>query len=353
MASGSGDAPRRSILMKGKGRMTDNLGHDDRAYHEYLQHQVYAEDLGLNILQFHSHPSLRISEPDLNVTHILTSQSENMSDLGHDGDEPDDPDPNPHQDFDFDPQMEEKLPKQKHITNSHRDARAKSSSQAQILRLESLPDYLSVYYAQCLKIDYDIDMCCARVKTLLYELYDEYLRVYGPSLNIDVPQTQNASRSSSSSSGFFNLGYNLLSKKTKKLRGSSSSSSTTYSELESYLSTSFEFIEDTEDKKFDILHWWNEYERYFPILAMIAKQILSTPVSMVAVEQQFSAGGNILDPKRSLMSPKSLQIQACVEDWTKAQYRQQEIDQDDQDEPFHFFKDDQPAESRTDDHGND
>ncbi|KAK3218131.1 hypothetical protein Dsin_012101 [Dipteronia sinensis] len=156
-------------------------------------------------------------------------------------------------------------------------------------RLESLPDYLSAYYEQGLKIDYDVDMCCARVKTLLYELYDEYIKVYGPSLNIDVPQTQNVSRSSSSSSsGFVNLG----------------------------------FIEDTEDKKFDILHWWKEHERYFPILAMIAKQILSTPVSTVAVEQQFSAGGNILDPKRSLMSPKSLQIQACVEDWTKAQYRQ-------------------------------
>ncbi|KAK3189556.1 hypothetical protein Dsin_029117 [Dipteronia sinensis] len=383
-----------------------------------------------------------------------------MPDLGHDGDEPDGPDPNPPQDFDFDPQMEEKLPKQvksdlfvlhmkkvthedgstvvicnyckkvfkwhksggygtyrKHITNSHPDAQAKSSSQAQIpsnvcgllkvfytatnnlsglniagafahcesdsqlhecvtamkdkwleyykefpniylialcfdprCRLESLPDYLSVYYEQGLKIDYDVDMCCARVKTLLYELYDEYLKVYGPSLNIDVPQNQNVSRSSSSSSGFVNLRYNLLSKKTKKLRGYSSSSSTIYSELESYLSTSFGFIEDTEDKKFDILHWWKEHERYFPILAMIAKQILSTPVSTVAVEQQFSAGGNILDPKRSLISPKSLQIQACVEYWTKAQYRQQEIDQE---EPYDFFKDDQPAESRTDDHGND
>ncbi|KAK3225673.1 hypothetical protein Dsin_005535 [Dipteronia sinensis] len=133
-------------------------------------------------------------------------------------------------------------------------------------RLESLPDYLSAYYEQGLKIDYDVDMCCARVKTLLYELYDEYLKVYGPSLNIDVPQTQNVSRSSSSSSGFVNLGYNLLSKKTKKLRGSSSSSSTTYSELESYLSTSFRFIEDTEDKKFDILHWWKEHERYKLVL---------------------------------------------------------------------------------------
>ncbi|KAK3198259.1 hypothetical protein Dsin_021674, partial [Dipteronia sinensis] len=79
---------------------------------------------------------------------------------------------------------------------------------------------------------------------------------------------------------------------------------------------------------------------------MIAKNILSTPVSTVAVEQQFSVGGNILDPTSSLMSLKSLQMQACVEDWTKAQYRQQEIDWE---EPYDFLKDNEPAESRTND----
>ncbi|KAK2648539.1 hypothetical protein Ddye_016028 [Dipteronia dyeriana] len=213
-------------------------------------------------------------------------------------------------------------------------------------RLESLSDYLFAYYEQSLKIEYADDNCCDRVKTLLYELYDEYLRVFGPSLNIDVPQTQNVSQSSSSS-GFMNLGYNLLSKKTKKLRGSSSSCSNTYFELESYLGTSFEFIEDTQDKKFEILHWWNEHEKYFPILAMIAIQIFSTPVSTVAVKQQFSVGGNILDSRCSLLSPKSIQIQVCV---TKAEYRQQEIDQE---EPYNFFKDDQPdTGSGTDDQNN-
>ena len=120
-------------------------------------------------------------------------------------------------------------------------------------RLENLHDYLSAYYSQGLQIDYDVDACCDRIKKVLYDLYDEYLRVYGPSLNIDVPQNQNVSHSPSSF-GFMSLGYNLLSKKTKKLQGSSSSSSTTYSELESYLGTSFEFVEDTEEKKFDILH---------------------------------------------------------------------------------------------------
>ncbi|KAK2663365.1 hypothetical protein Ddye_001939 [Dipteronia dyeriana] len=58
-------------------------------------------------------------------------------------------------------------------------------------------------------------------------------------------------------------------------------------------------------------------------------------VSTVAVEQQFSASGNILDSRRSLLSPKLIHIQACVDDWPKTKYRQQEIDQE---EPYDFFK---------------
>ncbi|KAK3205420.1 hypothetical protein Dsin_019466 [Dipteronia sinensis] len=53
---------------------------------------------------------------------------------------------------------------------------AHCESDSQLLELENLSDYLSAYYEQGLKIDYDVDMCCARVKTLLYELHDEYLR---------------------------------------------------------------------------------------------------------------------------------------------------------------------------------
>ncbi|KAK3193523.1 hypothetical protein Dsin_024833 [Dipteronia sinensis] len=430
--------------MKGKGRMTDNLGHDNRAYHEYLQQQVYAEDLGLNFPQSHSHPSLRISEPDLNVTPILTSQSENMPDLGHDGDEPD---PNPHQDFDFYPQIEEKLPKQvksdlfvlhmkkvthedgstvvicnyckkvfkwhksggygsyrKHITNSHPDAQAKSSSQSQIpsfgenvgfnnyCQLALNPDacrvprttltealeniyekekkmlekFLEKYNGRvsvCADIWSDhwqmhsyIGVTChymdnawtIQKRILAFRVFDEKHTAANIFRHLRIIFTEYKIENKIFAIGFDNASNNtavipaLIELCKPYLGGSSSSSSTTYSELESYLSTSFGFIEDTEDKKFDILYWWKEHERYFPILAMIAKQILSTPVSTVAVEQQFSAGGNILDPKRSLMSPKSLQIQACVEDWTKAQYRQQEIDQE---EPYDFFKDDQPAES--------
>ncbi|KAK2655688.1 hypothetical protein Ddye_008740, partial [Dipteronia dyeriana] len=54
-------------------------------------------------------------------------------------------------------------------------------------------------------------------------------------------------------------------------------------------------------ENFDILYWWKEREKHFPVLSIIAKQILATPVSTVVVEQEFSAGGNILEARRSLL----------------------------------------------------
>ena len=71
MASGSGsgrgygrEGPRRSISMKGKGTMVENLRCDSTIYHEYLQHRSYAEDLGLNFPT----PPFSISEPNPNDT---------------------------------------------------------------------------------------------------------------------------------------------------------------------------------------------------------------------------------------------------------------------------------------------
>ncbi|KAK2649774.1 hypothetical protein Ddye_017263 [Dipteronia dyeriana] len=91
--------------------------------------------------------------------------------------------------------------------------------------------------------------------------------------------------------------------------------------------------------------WAREHEKHFPISSIIAKQILATPVSTVAVEQEFSMSGNILDARRSLLSPESIQVQVCVDDLTKAGYRQQEM------EPgviYDFFDDDHTTDTGTD-----
>ncbi|KAK3229790.1 hypothetical protein Dsin_001671 [Dipteronia sinensis] len=203
-------------------------------------------------------------------------------------------------------------------------------------KLECLQDYLTHYYNSLGK-EVDTLNYCNSVKTLLYELYDEYLKIYGPSLNISVSQPQPTSDGTTSSLRFKlkGLGERLFSDRAKKLPTSYSFSSSSISELDRYLQTNHEFLEDSE---FSIQVWWKNHEKVFPILAIIAKQILGTPVSTVAVEQEFSAGGNILEPRRSVLCPQSLEAQACVDDWTKAKFRQQELEPEIVND---FFEDDQ------------
>ena len=56
----------------------------------------------------------------------------------------------------------------------------------------------------------------------------------------------------------------------------------------------------------------------------IALQVLVVPASTIAVEQIFSKRGNILDLKRSRLSPKSLEAQVCVDDWSRSEERTQD-----------------------------
>ena len=64
----------------------------------------------------------------------------------------------------------------------------------------------------------------------------------------------------------------------------------------------------------------------------MAKHILATPVSTVAVEQAFSAGGNILDAKRSNLTPEALEAQVCLADWGKAEVREQDLQEQESEE---------------------
>ena len=190
-------------------------------------------------------------------------------------------------------------------------------------KLEGIKDYLQVYYDCLGQNNFDVNRIHDDVKGVFYHLYEEYAKIYG--INLDLHETP-IERSSSLK---ISRGYAILANKRKKLPSSSSSSSSSSSmssspELDSYLTTSFEFVEDFSS--FDILQWWKEHERHYPLLSLIAKQILATPVSTVAVEQEFSARKNVLDPKRSCLSPDSLEAQVLVEDWTKAKYKQQEME---------------------------
>lgn len=68
---------------------------------------------------------------------------------------------------------------------------------------------------------------------------------------------------------------------------------------------------------FDILIWWKENASRYKILSLIARDVLAIPVSTVASESAFSTSGRILDPFRSSLSPKMLEVLVCTQSWLK------------------------------------
>ena len=58
---------------------------------------------------------------------------------------------------------------------------------------------------------------------------------------------------------------------------------------------------------------------WYMTLSLIAKNVLAIPVSTVASESAFSTSGRILDPFRSSLSPKMLEVLICTQSWLKEQ----------------------------------
>lgn len=72
---------------------------------------------------------------------------------------------------------------------------------------------------------------------------------------------------------------------------------------------------ENDSNDFNILLWWKDNSRRFPILAEMARDVLAIPVSSVASESAFATGGFILESFRSSLTPSLVHILVCAQDW--------------------------------------
>ncbi|XP_058192137.1 zinc finger BED domain-containing protein RICESLEEPER 2-like [Rhododendron vialii] len=100
------------------------------------------------------------------------------------------------------------------------------------------------------------------------------------------------------------------------ISGPSSSETLSRSELTQYLEINL--VTNEEFQSFDILAWWKKTEKTFPILSIMARDLLTPPVSSVASESAFSAGNRVLDERRSRLAPDILDCLICLKDWEDA-----------------------------------
>jgi hypothetical protein len=92
-------------------------------------------------------------------------------------------------------------------------------------------------------------------------------------------------------------------------------------ELSSYLDN--DNVSHTDDK-FNIISWWHEHKLSYLVLSILARDVLSVPVSTVSSEYVFSTTGRILEERRRRLSPDMVEILTYVKDWEAAEARLQQ-----------------------------
>ncbi|KAL6184294.1 hypothetical protein ACLB2K_045697 [Fragaria x ananassa] len=146
----------------------------------------------------------------------------------------------------------------------------------------------------------EIDTRMTSNKTLLQGYYDIYKRNVVSSVASSLPSdgVPNPLGTTSASTNIPRV-QNFSMQRLKRARVSSSSS-TNSTDLQVYLDLAT--IEMDDDNQFNVLGWWKTNHTLYPVLSLMARDLLSVPTSTVASEAALSAGGRVVSEKRAALN---------------------------------------------------
>ena len=81
----------------------------------------------------------------------------------------------------------------------------------------------------------------------------------------------------------------------------------------------------------DILSFWQSQQLKYPILSLMAKDVLAVPITTVASESAFSISGRVLDNYRSSLKDDIVEALLCTRDWLYGNAIASEVDQENED----------------------
>ncbi|KAK7276782.1 hypothetical protein RIF29_17928 [Crotalaria pallida] len=70
---------------------------------------------------------------------------------------------------------------------------------------------------------------------------------------------------------------------------------------------------------FSILNWWKVHTPRYPVLSMMARNVLGIPMSKVPPELAFNNTGRVLDREWSSLNPATIQALVCSQDWIRSE----------------------------------
>ncbi|KAK8308825.1 hypothetical protein V6Z12_D02G086600 [Gossypium hirsutum] len=81
------------------------------------------------------------------------------------------------------------------------------------------------------------------------------------------------------------------------------------------------YLEEPElelNSQIDVLDYWSKSSVRYNELSLLARDLLTIPISTVASESAFSMGKKVTTPLRSSLKPKTVQFVVCFDDWMRA-----------------------------------
>jgi hypothetical protein len=66
---------------------------------------------------------------------------------------------------------------------------------------------------------------------------------------------------------------------------------------------------------FDLLLWWRDHKLTYLILSIMARDVMSVPISTVSSESCFSLAGRIIEERRRRLLPEHVEMLCCIKDW--------------------------------------
>jgi hypothetical protein len=107
------------------------------------------------------------------------------------------------------------------------------------------------------------------------------------------------------------------------------------SELSAYLHS--DTVNQYNDE-FNLLNWWHEHKLSYSILSILARDVMTMPVSTILSESAFSTTGTIIEDRRRCLDPEMVEMLALVKDWEVGDARLQHAVEDQQlEESFQNF----------------
>ncbi|XP_042514460.1 zinc finger BED domain-containing protein RICESLEEPER 2-like [Macadamia integrifolia] len=184
-------------------------------------------------------------------------------------------------------------------------------SSEQWLKIERLTSFLYPFYAITVllsgskyptlcNLDLNASTMCHNVRNSLYQLFGEYKSMQ-PS-DYDVPTLTHRPGRSRTRFEF------MVSELAEMDNGNKS-------QLDIYLDEPKVPFNDNEYDEYDVLAFWKANGSRYPDVARMARDVLAIPVSTVASESAFSAGGRVIDKYRSKLLPTNAEALICLRDW--------------------------------------